>query len=280
EWVVVVDDGSTDGTAETARAGGAKVLCMPRNVGKARAVTEGMRYVRRLEPTAVVMLDGDGQHDPRQIPTVLGPVEAGTADMVIGSRFIGVQSRIPRWRVVGQRTLTLATNAVSGVRCTDSQSGFRAFGPRALPFLEFRASGFSMESEMQFIARENDLRLAEAPIAVIYTEPPKRNPVAHGLQVLSGVIRLAGQARPLLFFGVPGFVFLLSGLLFGIQVILIFQASRQLAVGYALACVLLSIFGLIGVATGVMLHAIRALLVEWLERRRVLDGEERSVQLV
>jgi glycosyltransferase involved in cell wall biosynthesis len=209
------------------------------------------------------MLDGDGQHNPAEIPSLLAPIEAGEADLVIGSRFIGIESQIPKWRVFGQHALTLVTNAASGIKSTDSQSGFRAFASDILPHLDFYAEGFSMESEMQFIVREHNLRLVEMPISVVYEEAPKRNPIAHGLQVLNGVLGLIGRSRPFLFFGLPGFVVLMAGLLMGVQVVHIFQQTSQLPTGYALICVLLSILGGIGLATGVILHSMRAWLTEW-----------------
>lgn len=269
--VVVVNDGSQDATAEIAHAAGAEVLNMPQNVGKAKAVTKGIDYIRRLKPTAVAIIDGDGQHNPEQIPSLLAPIEAEQADMVIGSRFIGIESEIPKWRIVGQHALTFATNVTSGVHTTDSQSGFRAFAPTALPFLKFQAEGFSLESEMQFIAHQNHLRVAEVPISVVYEEPAKRNPVSHGLQVLNGVLRLVGQMRPLLFFGLSGLMTLLMGFLVGGLVILTYKDSLDLAIGYALICVLLCIVGIICMATGVILHSIRALLVDWLERTNKID---------
>jgi glycosyltransferase involved in cell wall biosynthesis len=266
DHVVVIDDGSSDATEMIARAAGAEVLKLPGNVGKAEAVTQGLSYLRRLKPTAVVMLDGDGQHSPRDIPLLLAPIESGAADIVIGSRFKEVRSQIPRWRVLGQHTLTVATNVTSGVYTTDSQSGFRAFHPDTLPVLAFTARGFSIESEMQFIARENQLRVQEVPIAVVYAEPAKRNPVLHGMQVLNGILRLVGQTRPLFFFGLPGLIGLLAGLLLGGWVVHIYQLTRQLAIGYTLLAVLLCIVGTIGVATGIILHSVRALLLDWRQR--------------
>ena len=266
DHVVVVNDGSKDETAEIARAAGAEVFDMPENVGKAKAVTEGFDHVRRLKPTAVVMIDGDGQHDPQQIPNMLAPVETGEAEMVIGSRFIGIKSEIPPWRIIGQHALTIATNFASGVYTTDSQSGFRAFSPDVLPFMKFQAKGFSLESEMQFIANENELRVAEVPISVVYEEPSKRNPVSHGLQVLNGVLRLVGQMRPLLFFGTSGLLILLVGSALGFWVVNSYQSSPELAVGYALISVLLCLVGIISLATGVILHSVRALLIDCFQR--------------
>jgi glycosyltransferase involved in cell wall biosynthesis len=276
DQVVVVDDGSTDKTAEVAKAAGAFVLSMDQdqNMGKAKALSKGFEHIKKLKPTAVVMIDGDGQHNPSQIPNLLAPIEADEADMVIGSRFVGIESEIPKWRIVGQHALTVATNLASGVHSTDSQSGFRAFATHVLPLLDFRAKGFSVESEMQFIAREHKLRVAEVPISVVYEEPSKRNPVAHALQVLNGVLRLVGQSRPLLFFGMPGLTFLLSGLGIGVWVVSIFQKRKELATGYALICVLCSIIGGIGLATGLILHSIRSLLGEWLRPISKLQKKE------
>jgi glycosyltransferase involved in cell wall biosynthesis len=269
DHVVVVNDGSYDNTAQTARAAGAEVLNMPQNVGKARAVSEGIRYIRKLQPSSVVMIDGDGQHDPNQIPNLLAPIEEGEADIVIGSRFIGIKSHIPRWRIIGQHTLTLATNIASGVYSTDSQSGFRAFSPQALPYLDFHAEGFSVESEMQFIMRENGLRLAEVPISVVYEEPSKRNPIRHALQVLNGVLRLVGQMRPLFFFGLPGLLTFVGGLVMGFWVVELYKTQPVLPIGYTLISVLLCLIGIISLSTGVILHSMRAFLTEWLERTAV-----------
>ena len=275
--VVVVDDGSTDKTAKIAEDAGADVLSLPENMGKARAVSEGISYLRRLRPTAVVMIDGDGQHDPHQIPNMLAPIESAQADMVIGSRFVGIKSEIPRWRVVGQHALTIATNVASGVYTSDSQSGFRAFSAETLPYLDFYAEGFSIESEMQFIVAEQGLRLAEVPISVVYEEPPKRNPIRHGLQVLNGVLRLVGQMRPLLFFGVPGLSVFSIGLFVGMWVLQIGHTSSQLAMGYALFSVLLCIIGVMSLATGFILHSMRALVVDWLQRGANIKNKEMSL---
>lgn len=267
EVVVVVDDGSADGTAELARQAGAVVVQMNQNGGKAKALSLGLEYVTTLAPTAVVILDADGQHNPHQIPAVLAPIEQNEADIVIGSRFLDIKSDIPRWRRFGQHALTMVTNVASGVNSTDSQSGFRALAPDIISLLHFdTAGGFSVESEMQFLVQEHYLRLVEVPISVVYAEPPKRNPVFHALQVLNRILRLVGQNRPFLSFGLPGFLTLIAGILLGIQVITIYQASLTVAIGYALISVLLSILGSIGIATGTILHSVRGLLLEWGQR--------------
>jgi glycosyltransferase involved in cell wall biosynthesis len=265
--VIVVDDGSRDATAQVAEAAGAIVLRHELNQGKGAALNTGFAYARTMAPLVVVVLDADGQHDARDIPAVILPIQEGEADMAVGSRFMGRRSRIPFWRVLGMRGLNLASNVGSGLALSDSQTGFRAFSRAALEAITFRSQGFSVESEMQFLARQLDLRIVEVPIAVGYDDKAKRNPVRHGLEVLNGILQLIGQHRPLLFFGVPGMGALLLGLWWGYRVITIYRATLQLAVGSALIAVLLCVVGMVGLSTGVILHSLRGLLLDLLGQR-------------
>jgi hypothetical protein len=196
------------------------------------------------------------------MPKLLAPILAGEADIVIGSRFMGVESNTPRWRVFGQQALTAVTNAASGVALTDSQSGYRALSARALAHMVFKAPGFSVESEMQFIIKEHALTAREVPIIVNYDEAPKRNPIRHGLQVLNGILRMVGQNRPLFFFGVPGMVALAVGVLIGFSVVSTYNLYSALAVGNALIAITLCILGVFSIFTGVILHTIRAYMTE------------------
>jgi hypothetical protein len=127
--VIVVDDGSSDATAEIARLAGATVIQHEQNAGKGAALSTGLRKARELHPAAVVVLDADYQHRPREIGQVTAPVLAGEADIVIGSRYLSNGSNTPTHRVWGHRVFNLMTNGASGVAVTDSQSGFRAFSP-------------------------------------------------------------------------------------------------------------------------------------------------------
>lgn len=271
--VIVVDDGSTDDTVNIATEAGASVLRHEKNLGKAAALTTGFVHAKGLiadgHPVqAVVILDGDGQHQCVEIPHVVAPILAGEADIVVGSRFLGVKSRIPKWRVFGQQALTVATNLGSGFNLTDSQSGFRAFSPQTLAALDFESEGFSVESEMQFLVQKNNLRVKEVPIHVIYAERSKRNPFGQGLKVVNGILKLVGQYRPLLYFGVPGVMLLLMGMGLGIWVVDRFYISGELAVGLAMICILLSILGMLLLSTGVILHSVRALLLDILHGHR------------
>ena len=260
--IIVIDDGSADATAQIAEAAGAVVVRHERNQGKGMALNTGMRRARELHPDAVVLLDADGQHLPEEAPVLLAPILAGEADLVIGSRYLnGRDGAVPGHRVWGHRVFNLLTRAASGVGASDSQSGFRAMSRRALRELSFSSAGFSVESEMQFLAHERGLRVVEAPITADYAEKPKRPVVQHGLIVLNGVLRLVGQYRPLLFFGLPGLIVLLTGLGWGVYVVELYRRFGGLAVGYALISVLLVNLGSLSLFAGIILHSIRGLLL-------------------
>jgi glycosyltransferase involved in cell wall biosynthesis len=263
--VLVVDDGSQDATAELAAAAGAQVVSHDENRGKGAALNTAFCRARDLRPEAVVMLDADGQHSPEELARVVEPVINGRADVVVGSRYLQPRSSVPRHRIWGHWAFNLVTRLASGVPASDSQSGYRAFSPRALEAISFSSQGFSVESEMQFLAHQYGLRFAEVPITIQYLDKPKRSVLGQGLSVLNGVLRLTGQYRPLLFFGVPGLLLILGGMAWGMWVVDIFNRTKQLAVGYALISVLLSLLGLVMLSTGFTLHSIRGLLLDLLK---------------
>lgn len=187
--VIVIDDGSQDGTDKIARATGATVVKHMHNQGKGAAINHAFRIAREIQPEAMVLLDGDGQHDPEEIPSLLEPILGGQIDMVVGSRFLQ-NNRIPKYRMLGQTILTLATNIGSGIKITDTQSGFRSFSQKAINKMSFRENGFAVESEMQFKARRYDLKVSEVPIGTNYDDKVKRSPVTHGFGVLFRIFSL------------------------------------------------------------------------------------------
>jgi hypothetical protein len=263
DLVIVVDDGSRDATAEVARAAGARVIRHAYNRGKGAALNTAFRHARRVGPRAVVALDADGQHRPGEIAQVLAPVLAGEADIVVGSRYLSGRQGVPAARVWGHRLLTGLTNRLSGTRVTDSQNGFRAFSPAAVDAITFSAGGFSVESEMQFLARAHGLRLVEMPVTTLYQDRPKRPLVGHGLQVLGGVVRLAGRYRPLVLLGGGGLVLLLAGGGWGLLALRFHRLGLPIVLPAALSAVLTAL-GLLLASAGITLHVLRGLLVELL----------------
>lgn len=258
--VIVVDDGSTDGTHLIAQQAGAITVRTETNVGKAKALEYGFSKALELSPTVVVMLDGDGQHSPNEIPGIVAPIMEAKADMVIGSRFQGTEVNVPVWRQFGQHTLTFLTNTASGTKSTDSQSGFRAFSPRILKNFSSRTSGFSIESEMQFWATENGISVAEVPITCLYEEKAKRNPITHGLQVLNGIFKLVSESRPLFYFGLVGFFIILGSFVGWWWTLTLYNQTNQFAVGFGLISALVTIIGIIFIFQGITLNTLRKVM--------------------
>jgi uncharacterized membrane protein YbhN (UPF0104 family) len=128
---LVVDDGSTDRSAEVARAAGATVVTQPRNLGLGAAVRRGLAAASALAPAAVVYLDADLEYDPAELPRLAAPVLDGSADYVVGSRFAGEIRRMLPHRRAGNLALTWWVRWITRRRVTDGQSGYRAFSPRA-----------------------------------------------------------------------------------------------------------------------------------------------------
>jgi glycosyltransferase involved in cell wall biosynthesis len=189
DQVFVIDDGSTDKTGELAKVAGAIVIKHDFNMGKGVAINHAFETARELQVKVMVLLDGDGQHNPEEIPSLLKPVLTGKADMVVGSRFLR-NNRIPKYRMLGQTILTVATNIGTGIKVSDTQSGFRSFSQKSISRMSFQESGFAVESEMQFKARKYNLKVVEVPIITNYDEKVKRSPMIHGFGVLFRVINL------------------------------------------------------------------------------------------
>lgn len=270
--VIVVDDGSSDNTAEIAEAAGAFVVKHECNKGKGAALNTGFGKARELGAQVVVTLDADGQHLPEELAQVVKPVLDGKADIVIGSRYIQYHSNVPRHRILGHWFFNNLTKMASGVAATDSQSGYRAFSAAALEAISFSSKGFSVESEMQFIAREKHLRLVEVPITILYSDKPKRSVISQGMQVLGGLFKIMGQYRPLLYFGLTGFILMLTGFIWSLFVIHRYQTTNQLALGNALFCILTAVIGVVLFSTGFMLHSIRGLLADLLHSKHHNPG--------
>jgi glycosyltransferase involved in cell wall biosynthesis len=164
--VVVVDDASTDGTAAVAELHGATVLCLPFNVGIGGAVQTGFRYALEEGYELAVRLDGDGQHDASEIPKILGPAEAGEANLVIGSRFIdpGGTYRPPFARRIGIGVFARLVSILGGQRVTDTTSGFVALDRAGIELFATQFPHDYPEVEATLVALRSGLRVAQVPV--------------------------------------------------------------------------------------------------------------------
>jgi glycosyltransferase involved in cell wall biosynthesis len=163
--IVVIDDGSRDRTYEVARSSGAIAIRLPHNLGIGGAVQTGLIFARDHGYQTAVQVDGDGQHKPEEIPTILTPVQNGETDVAIGSRFLVTKSfRSTALRRLGisifRAALFLATKQV----ITDNTSGFRAFNRKAIVFLADNYPCDYPEVEVIVSLKRNGFRLKEFPV--------------------------------------------------------------------------------------------------------------------
>jgi len=163
--VVVVNDGSTDGTSAAARTAGAIVLDLPCNLGIGGAVQTAFLYARDNGYDIVVRIDGDGQHEINDIPNLLEPILAGKADAVIGSRFLGTtgyRGSIPR--ILGIGYFRSLVNLFTGYRVTDPTSGFFAINRRLIDFYASHYPSDYPEVDAYILMHRLNARAAEAPV--------------------------------------------------------------------------------------------------------------------
>ena len=164
--VVVVDDGSSDGTGAAAAAAGATVVRLPFNLGIGAAVQTGFRWALERGYDLAVRLDGDGQHDPAELPKLLAPIERDEADVVTGSRFREEEDgyRPPLGRRVGITWFARLVSLLSGQRVTDTTSGFQALNRSGIELFARDYPSDYPEVEATVLVLKHRLRLAEVPV--------------------------------------------------------------------------------------------------------------------
>jgi glycosyltransferase involved in cell wall biosynthesis len=165
--IIVVDDGSTDGTDETLsgwRGRDGVVLLRQENLGKGAAIRAAIPFV---DGDIAVIQDADMEYDPSDVPALIEPIERGSADVVFGSRLSGgrPQRAYMFWHLVGNRMLSLLTNVLFNTTISDMETGYKAFRADVLRDLPLRECGFGIEPELTATVCKRGLRIYEMPIA-------------------------------------------------------------------------------------------------------------------
>jgi len=180
--VIVIDDGSRDATAERAKEAGATVLRHIINMGKGLALKTGFEAVSAAD--IMITLDGDGQHDPKEIPRFISAVQH--ADIVIGAR--QMNSNMPFVLRAGNVLLHKAFSFLFHASIHDTQSGFRAFRGGVYEHIVWQSCGYSVETEMLIKARKKGLRCIEIPIKTVYLNAVKGTTVIDGIKILMDML--------------------------------------------------------------------------------------------
>lgn len=251
--VLVVDDGSSDGTAIIAKRAGATVVTHIANRGYGSALRTCFEFAHKQEYDVMVILDGDGQHDPGDVPQLLQKMKETNADIVIGSRFLNKGFSGPFYRRLGLMIIDTISRSTGGAKTSDTQSGFRAYGRKAIDALVIREDSMGAGSEILQDARKQGLKIADVPILVRYDIPDtsSQNPIIHGFDVLFSMIWNLLVRRPLLFFTVPGFVMTLGGLYLSLMMIAGFLVAQDTtSVESTMAALVILIIGVISLFLG------------------------------
>jgi len=189
--VLVIDDGSDDDTAKIAKEAGATIIAHSSNKGKSEAIKTGFKYGLDKDFEYMVTIDGDGQHNPDEIPQILKDIQNNSHDISIGIRY-GITTEMPRWRRIGKRVLDYGVSFAGGA-LTDSQSGFRAFNRRAMDIFyhNLNGNGFTIETEELLLAHDLNLKIANTRVSCKYKNidtSNKRFSVSHGFSVLRYIL--------------------------------------------------------------------------------------------
>ena len=256
--IIVCDDGSNDLTSEISEQLGAIVIKHSKNKGYGAAINSLFLKAKELESDVFLTFDADGQHRIEDIPVVSDPIIKNRVDVAIGSRFLDTKSEeMPNYRKVGIKIITKITNLSIKEKLTDSQSGFRAYSKKALQEITPSDEGMGVSTEILIKASNLELKIAEVPIKVNYDgDTSTHDPVSHGTSVILSTIKFTSIHNPLKFYGIPGIIFLIIGLIFVAWTIQIYAETQEIITNVSLIGIGSVVLGTILLITAVILFSI------------------------
>jgi len=255
--IIVCNDGSNDLTGKIAKELGATVIEHEKNLGYGSAIKSIFLKAREINADILVTFDADGQHRIEDINAILEPIKNNIADIVIGSRFLNNNQEIPKYREIGIKAITKLTNVTGGTKITDSQSGFRAYSKKILKEIQPKESGMGISTEILIKTQKAGFIITEVPITILYEgDTSTHNPISHGSSVILSTLKYVAIERPLVFYGIPGIIFLLVGLAFGVWTIQIYSDQGAVITNIALVGIGGVIMGTILMLTATILYSI------------------------
>jgi len=220
--VVVIDDGSTDGTRNVAKENRAIVKSHIVNRGLGLTIRDGISEALNLGADIIVIIDADGQYDGDQIPDLLKPILEGKADLVLGSRFMGSITHMPRLKKLGNKIITLIVRNLMNIDISDAQTGFRAIKREILEHITLSGE-YTYTQEMIIRASAEGFYIIDVPVNFYERRHGKsrliRDPAEYGLNTSMTMLRAYRDYRPMTLFGTIGVLMMLIGTLIGLYII-------------------------------------------------------------
>jgi glycosyltransferase involved in cell wall biosynthesis len=281
--VLVVDDGSTDKTAEVAKKAGADYLLIhKRNLGLAKTFKDCLDFALALGADIIVNIDADAQYNAREIPKLIGPILNGEADVVIGNRCIEKLDHMPRSKKAGNKIASWVTKKLSGLNIKDAQTGFRAFSREAALKLNILGE-YTYTQEMLIQAAKKGLKVIEVPVEFRKREGESRlisSIWKYAKNAGITILRTYRDYHPFkVFVAIGGFIFL-AGALLALRVLLHYFATGAVTphLPSAVLSVMLIVIGSLTVIFGLladMLKMQRELIEDALYRIKKLEGKNK-----
>ncbi|KKG07110.1 dolichyl-phosphate mannose synthase [Methanosarcina mazei] len=257
--VIVIDDGSTDLTADIARKAGAEVVSHGANRGKAEAIKTGFTAAADLGADIIVTMDSDGQHNPADIPNLVAPIIKGNAEMVNGSRYLNYPGKnSPVYCRAGQTMQDTTAKMNFNLKITDTQSGFRAYAASTKSIFRFSGKKTAIENEMLADAGRSGIRIAEVEIGACTSVGASiRDPVKYTMGALRTVAEDIEANKPLYFYSVPGFALATCGFFMGFKFMAdYFFGIANLNFGHTFLMVFFALAGAYMTLRGIIAHSM------------------------
>jgi len=260
DQVIVCDDGSTDNTAKIAKDAGAIVISQ-KNQGYGAAIATLFEYARRANAQIMITLDGDGQHNPDQIPLLIDTITTHNVDVVIGSRFLDDTTKTSGYRKTGIKIITSASNYGTNFKVTDSQSGFRAYSKDAIDAIHPTEQGMAVSTEILLKISNKGLSLAEVPITISYNgDTSEQHSASHGVSVLMNTLKYVSIRHPIKFYGIPGLALIVAGIILGGIFLDAYLNQQVVFYGSLLGSVVMFLLGAMLTVTSIILFSMANLM--------------------
>ena len=255
--IIVCDDGSTDSTGKILKETGIIVVKHEKNLGYGASINSIFKKSQDIQSDVLVTFDADGQHQIEDLDKIIKPILEEKSDIVIGSRFLDQDSKVPNYRKVGIKIITSVTNSSIKEKITDSQSGFRAYNKKVLEKIKLTDIGMGVSTEILIKASSLGLSITEVPIKIIYGDNTStHNPVSHGTSVLISTIKFTSIEHPLKFYGIPSIIFLIIGSVFTYLSIQFYSEVGRLSTNLTLIAGSTVLIGVVLALTSVLLFSL------------------------